>query len=103
MSFKKDFGNRLKEIRKLKKLTQFQLAELSGIDEKHLSYIECGGSFPKADLIEKFAKILEIEPTTLFDFKHLKTKKELLKDINKKLQTLSEKEIQYFYKIIMEY
>ena len=103
MSLKKDFGNRLKEIRKQKKLTQFQLAELSGIDEKHLSYIECGGSFPKADLIEKFAEILEIEPSILFDFKHFKTKKELIKEINTKLQTLSEKEIQYFYKLIMEY
>ena len=103
MSFKKDFGNRLKEIRKKKHFTQFQLAEMSNIDEKHLSYIECGGSFPKADLIEKFAKILKIEPSELFEFAPQKPKSEIIKEITKKLETSSDKELRYFYKIIMEY
>ncbi len=103
MSFKKDFGNRLKEVRKKKNLTQFQLAELSNIDEKHLSYIECGGSFPKADLIEKFAKIMDIEPSELFEFAHQKSKAEIIKELNQKLKNSSEKELRYFYKLIMEY
>ena len=103
MNFKKDFGNRLKEIRKQKKLTQYQLAELCNIDEKHLSHIECGGSFPKADLIEKLVKVLEIETSELFRFAHQKPKKELISEITKKLQVSSEKEVQYFHKMIFEY
>lgn len=103
MNFKKDFGSRLKELRKQRNLTQSQLAELCNIDEKHLSYIECGGSFPKADLIEKIAEILKIEPTELFVFSHQKNKKELINEITKKLEISNVRELQYFYKVIMEY
>ena len=55
MNIKKDFGLRIKELRNKKRITQYQLAELVGIDPKHMSHIETGRSFPKADLIEKFA------------------------------------------------
>ena len=101
MNLKKDFGKRLKEIRQQNNMTQFQLAELSGIDEKHLSYIERGGSFPKSDLIEKFAKILNIDVCDFFNFYHLKTKEELISEINKRLQNAAYEEVQTFYKIMM--
>ena len=39
------FGRRLKELRKSKGLTQQVLAELAGIDEKHLCRIENGKYF----------------------------------------------------------
>ncbi len=64
MSLKKDFGKRLKEIRQKRGFTQFQLAEMAEIDAKHMSHIETGRSFPKADLIEKFANILNVEYNT---------------------------------------
>lgn len=51
MNLKKDFGKRIKELRCKKGITQYQLAELVGIDPKHISHIETGRSFPKADLI----------------------------------------------------
>lgn len=40
------FGRRLKELRKSKGLTQQVLAELAGIDEKHLCRIENGNISP---------------------------------------------------------
>ena len=52
MNLKKDFGKRLKELRTQKGITQYQLAEMSGIDPKHMSHIETGRSFPKADLMK---------------------------------------------------
>ena len=51
MNIKKDFGQRIKELRNKKGITQYQLAEMTGIDPKHMSHIETGRSFPKADLI----------------------------------------------------
>lgn len=103
MDLKKDFGKRLKEIRKQNNLTQFQLAELSGIDEKHLSYIERGGSFPKSDVIEKFAQILNVEVCEFFKFQHLKPKQELISEIYEKIQEVDYEQLQYFYKIIMSF
>jgi len=66
MSLKKDFGLRLKELRNKKGITQYQLAEIVDIDPKHISHIETGKSFPKADLIEKLAKALGIDYKNLF-------------------------------------
>ena len=50
MSIKKDFGWRIKGLRTKKGITQYQLAELSGIDPKHMSHIETGRSFPKKQI-----------------------------------------------------
>ena len=78
MNLKKDFGLRLKELRNKSGITQYQLAEITGIDPKHISHIETGRSFPKADLIEKFAKALGIDYTDLFQTQYLKSKKEMI-------------------------
>lgn len=40
MNIKKDFGQRIKELRNKKGITQYQLAEMVGIDPKHMSHIE---------------------------------------------------------------
>ena len=44
MDLKKDFGLRLKELRTKKGITQYQLAEMVGVDPKHMSHIETGRS-----------------------------------------------------------
>lgn len=103
MSLKKNFGKRLKEIRKQKHVTQFELAEAANIDEKHVGNIERGINFPRSELLEKFAEILDVEISEFFNLNHLKSKQDLINDITKKLNNCSEKEIRYFYKIIMNY
>lgn len=100
MDLKKDFGLRLKELRTKKGITQYQLAEMVGVDPKHMSHIETGRSFPKADLIEKFAKALNLDYTKLFKTEHLQDKELLLKQINLSLQKASEDELRNIYKII---
>ena len=100
MDLKKDFGMRLKELRSKKGITQYQLAEIVGIDPKHMSHIETGRSFPKADLIEKFAEALDIEYTKLFRTEHLQNKDLLLKQIISLLKKANEEELKNIYKII---
>ena len=55
--------------RKLKKLTQLQLAELADIDRSHISAIELGNVGVSFDLIFKLCDVLEIKPRQLFDFR----------------------------------
>ncbi len=100
MDLKKDFGMRLKELRSKKGITQYQLAEIVGIDPKHMSHIETGRSFPKADLIEKFAEALDVEYTKLFRTEHLQSKDLLLKQIISLLKKANEEELKNIYKII---
>lgn len=103
MNIKKDFGQRIKELRNKKGITQYQLAEMTGIDPKHMSHIETGRSFPKADLIEKFANALDIEYTQLFQTEHLQNRDVLLDKINDNLTKVSDKDLQIIYKLIAVY
>lgn len=103
MNIKKDFGQRIKELRNKKGITQYQLAEMAGIDPKHMSHIETGRSFPKADLIEKFANALDIEYIQLFQTEHLQDRDILLDKINDNLTKVSDKDLQIIYKLIAVY
>ena len=103
MNIKKDFGLRIKELRNKKGITQSQMAELTGIDPKHMSHIETGRSFPKADLIEKFAAALGVEYTDLFKTEHLQDRKTVINSITTKLNDVSDKDLQIIYKLISVY
>lgn len=103
MNIKKDFGLRIKELRNKKGITQYQLAEMTGIDPKHMSHIETGKSFPKADLIEKFAIALEIDYTEFFHTKHFEERKVLTEKIASILDKASDDEIKVIYKLISGY
>lgn len=56
-----DIGEKIKILRKARGLTQEQLAELIGIDEKHLSRLEKGYHSPNYTLIKKLALALDIK------------------------------------------
>ena len=103
MNIKKDFGQRIKELRNKKGITQYQLAEMAGIDPKHMSHIETGRSFPKADLIEKFANALEIEYPELFNTQHLEDREIIFKKLINYLKNASDSELQVIYKLISGY
>lgn len=82
MGTRERLGSRIKELRKIRKLTQDKLAEAVGIEQKHLSRIEVGKSYPSLDTLEKIAVALNMEIMELFDFEHHeKTSKELKKSI----------------------
>ena len=103
MGIKQDFGLRLKELRIKKGITQSQLAEISGIDSKHLSHIETGRSFPKANLIEKFASALDVHYTEFFKTKHLNDRNTILKEIDKILKKADDENLADLYKIILSF
>ena len=57
--FKQKFAENLKRIRKSRKLTQEQLAEIVGVDFRYISFIENARSFPSCELIEKLSEALK--------------------------------------------
>jgi len=64
-------GMRIREVRKLRGLSQERLAERVGVDPKQISRIEGGKSAPSLDTLEAIAKHLQVEMKDLFDFQHL--------------------------------
>ena len=70
------------------------------VDQKHISRIECGKSFPSAKVLESLAKALDVEPKDLFEFYHLQDDKSLKKDIISMLENLKSEELSLVYKYI---
>ena len=102
MNIKKDFGLRMKELRQSKGITQYQLAELVNIDPKHISHIETGGSFPKADLIEKLAFALDVDYTEFFRTQHLQSRKYLIDKIINFINSASDKNLKKIYNVVSD-
>ena len=60
-------GEKIRQIRKSKGLTQEQLAERIGIDNKHLSRIENGKHMPTYKILKNLAEVLEFDIYALDD------------------------------------
>lgn len=97
---KKKLGARIQEIRKSKKLTQENLAEMIDMDKPNLSNIECGKKFMTAETLEKIILALNVEPTELFDFNHIKQDDELREEIAESIKSLNTKDLQFISKTI---
>jgi transcriptional regulator with XRE-family HTH domain len=61
-------GERIRAIRKVKGLTQIQLAERSNLDDAYIGAVERGERNFSIDTLEKIVGGLEIHPAELFCF-----------------------------------
>lgn len=98
----KNLGKRIKELRKSKKLTQEQLAEIVGIEQKQICRIENGACFTTFETLNKLAYTLGVEITDLFKYNHINSKETLIKSLNDMFKNTSEENIQLIYKIVYE-
>ena len=57
----KFLGHKLREIRKLKRLTMKQLEKLTGVKQSKLSLYENGKEFPNTKTATKFAEALKVD------------------------------------------
>lgn len=99
MNIKKLLGKRIQELRKLRKMTQEQVAELMNIETNSLSNIENGRYYPTADNLEKIVTILNFPPKMFFQFEHCQEPQDLIGEINELLQKNPNK-IKDVYKIV---
>ncbi|MBB4127162.1 transcriptional regulator with XRE-family HTH domain [Xanthomonas translucens] len=56
-----DFALRVLERRRAKNLTQQELAEAAGVDKRSISMYENGRMFPRAEVIRRLARVLDVE------------------------------------------
>lgn len=88
MNIKKEFGEKIKRMRKNRNLTQEQLAEMIDISPRNLSGIEVGANFVKAETLEKILLALNTTTEELFSNMEIKDNKELLADIIKDIKSV---------------
>lgn len=72
---KKDFqralGNRIRQLREAKKISQTELGNLCEIDRSNMNRIESGNTNPSSYLLYQIAQKLEVEASELLNFKPL--------------------------------
>ncbi len=78
---KKLLGKKIKLIRKERKLTQEQLAELVDIGTPNISYIENGKFAPSNETLQKIAKALDVSPSELYNFDEFKNVNDIKKEL----------------------
>ena len=102
VTIKKEIGEKIKRIRKKRKLTQEQLAEMIEISPRNLSGIEVGANFVKAETLEKILKALDITSEELFSNDHLQDSKILIKYINNSVKNFEQdrEKLELIYTIV---
>ncbi len=63
-----EFGKRLKFLRKFRKMSQWDLSRMSGIDRAYISEVENGRSAATIDLINRMARALDLYPAEFLVF-----------------------------------
>jgi len=64
------FGNRLRQIGKIRQMTQEKLGEKAGVSYKYIGEIERGEVNPSLDILVRLTQVLEVPPNELFVFKN---------------------------------
>lgn len=97
---KKLLGKRIKELRKTCNLSQLELAEKANIDQRSLSHIECGDTFPSRSLLD-LAVALNVEVSELFDFNHINVDiKTMAKYVQANIEKLTPENIVTVYRLV---
>ena len=100
MDTKRLLGKRIKELRKRKKLSQEQLAELVGFESPNsISNVENGYNYPSIQNLEKLLSVLGSSFKDVFTFEKYQDESVLRAEIEKLLDEYPEK-LQDFYKIL---
>ena len=94
-------GERLKEIRKIRGLTQEVLAEKVDLSPQYLSRLEGGHQSPSLETVAGLAEALDLELSELFDFGHQGTVKEIRVRLRKLIQESSEEELRLSLKLLL--
>lgn len=93
-------GNRIKELRKKKELSQEQLSEKADITPNYLSRIERGTENPTLDMFIRLADALEVEIWEMFDFGHDVNRKDLKSLLNKITGEAEEDQLRLAVKVL---
>lgn len=99
MDKKKIIGQRIKELRKRKGLSQEELAERAKTSINYLSRMERGTENPTLDMLLKIADALEVETWELFDSGHHVSTKELKETLSRLLKEADEEHLRLAIKV----
>ena len=101
MDERKQLGRRLQRLRRVRGLTQEQLAERIDINPKYLSSVERGAENPTLDLFLRLAEGLQVELPALFQYAQEGESRERLRQhVERLIADLSEEELRRVVRVL---
>lgn len=94
-------GEKIKELRKNKNISQENLAIMLKINRNYLSRIETGKSEPTSSILKQLAEIFNIDLNSLLDIKEeSKEKKEKIKYITDNTKYLKDTDLDFIIRMM---
>ena len=93
-------GKRIRYLRRIKELSQENLAEKANISSKYLGEIERGQANLTIDVTEQIATALKIGMAELFDYQHEADSKNIKTNINTLVREATNEELKLIYRIL---
>lgn len=93
------FGKRIKQLRVDRNLTQFALGELADINQRQITLIETGKSFPSLKTLMKFTEIFSCRLQDLFLFDNLQSREILENELQTMIRHSSPNNVKVLYTI----
>lgn len=79
-----DFGRQVRFLRKARNMSQWTLADMTGIERSHVSNLETGKREPRLNTVIRICKALEIRLLFVIDDKTVKEKEHIKKGYNER-------------------
>ena len=99
-NLKQNLGLQIQKLRKIRGITQEQLAERINMDPANVSNIERGKRFMTAETLEKIADVLNVSVNELFSFDEYSSREYIEKYLTKEIKLLNDAELNYLYKTV---
>ena len=96
-------GARIKEIRKRKKLSQEKLAEMVCMNHRSIVRLENSYSKPSIETLEKIAAALGVRVIDFFETETVKSRSQIVDEINQCIASMSDEELSTFYKAVYHF
>ena len=97
----KSFAEKLKSLRKYKRITQEKLAEMVDLDVRHIARLEAGEGLPTVTTLLKFCSAFDVTPNDLLSYDKNVYKDNLKSDINDMLKLAKPEQLELITKLSM--
>ncbi len=92
-------GRKIRQYRNKLNITQFTLGEMADVNQRQITLIESGKSFPSLKTLVKFTDIFSCKISDLFTFENLQKREDLEKELDFIIKKSSDNNVKALYTI----
>lgn len=96
-------GQKIKQIRKKRKISQEKLAEMVSMNHRSIVRVENAQTVPTLETLRKIANVLDVDIVDFFKTETLESKEEIIEKIIDYLNNATETDVKTFYNAVYSF